>query len=115
MNSHDVERTRAADARGLMEALRRCLPLMAHPRGRSLTTSIAASRHNGSDRRCMVTNVFDAGDAFGLMRQVEVGGGADPAIFVTPIAELAFGRHPIARTVADYRRRCAQTRVADRA
>ncbi|WP_157235216.1 hypothetical protein [Methylosinus sp. LW4] len=43
MNSRDVDRTRAADAHRLMEALRRCLPLLAHPRGRSPTASIAAS------------------------------------------------------------------------
>jgi len=119
MNSHDVDRTcaaRAADARRLMEALRRLLPLPAHPRGRSLSASIAATRRGGSDRRCRVTNVFDEGDAFSLMCQVEVGDAAAPAIFVTPIAELAFDRrHPIARAVADYRRRRAQTPNADSA
>ncbi|PWB89059.1 hypothetical protein C5688_17820 [Methylocystis sp. MitZ-2018] len=110
-----VDRTRATDAHELMDALRRCLPLVAHPRGRSLASSIAAARRRNSDRRCTVTNVLDAGGAFGLMCQVEVGDGADVAIFVAPIAELAFGRHPIARAVADYRRRCAQTRVVDSA
>ncbi|WP_024882043.1 hypothetical protein [Methylosinus sp. LW3] len=119
MNARDVDRLRvahAADARRLMEVLRRCLPLMAHPRGRSLTASIAAARRRDSDRRCRVTNVFDAGDAFGLMCQVEVGDDDAPAIFATPIAELAFDRrHPIARAIADYRRRRAQTRVADSA
>lgn len=89
---------------------------MAHPRGRTLALSIAAVRRRGSDRRCTVTNVFDGGDVFGLMCQVEIGGGSAPAIFVAPIADLAFGQHPIARAVADYRRRrCAQARVADRA
>ncbi|WP_051949162.1 hypothetical protein [Methylosinus sp. PW1] len=112
MDSNDVDPARAADARGLIDALRPCLPLMAHPRGRSLALSIAAARRRGSDRRCTVTNVFDAGDAFGLMCQIEVGGGAAPAIFVAPIAELAFGRHPIARAVADYRRRRARAHVA---
>ena len=49
------------------------------------------------------------------MCQVDVGDGADPAIFVAPIAELAFDRrHPIARAVADYRRRLAQAHVASR-
>ncbi|WP_400767113.1 hypothetical protein [Methylosinus sporium] len=54
-----------------------------------------------------MANVFDAGNAFGLMRQVEVGSdevGADTALFVAPIAELAFGRYPIAREIADYHR-----------
>jgi len=60
--------------------------------------------------------VFDAGENFGLMCQIEVGDGPDPAIFVTPIAELAFDRrHPIVREIADYRSRRAQTRVADSA
>jgi hypothetical protein len=118
MNSHDVDRPAApaAGARRLLEALRRSLPRMAHPRGRSLTASIAAARGRGSDRRCKVTGAFDAGEVFGLMCQVEVGDGADPAIFVSPIVELAFDRrHPIARAVADYRRRRAQTRVGDTA
>jgi hypothetical protein len=71
---------------------------MEHPRRRSLTASIAAARHRAPDRRCRVTNVFDVGDAL--------------AIFVAPIAELAFDRrHPI----ADCRRRRAQAPVADRA
>jgi hypothetical protein len=53
-------------------------------------------RTAGSDRRCRVTNVFDAGDAFGPICQVEVGDGAEPAIYIAPIAELAFDRqHPI--------------------
>jgi hypothetical protein len=117
IHSHDVDRTRtarAADARRLMDALRRFLPLMAHPCGRSRTASIAATRRRNSGRRCTVTNVFDAGDAFGLMCQIEVGDGADPAIFVAPIAELAFDRRqPITREIADYRRRRAQTRIAE--
>ncbi|WP_400768578.1 hypothetical protein [Methylosinus sporium] len=65
-----------------------------------------------------MTNVFDAGDAFGLMCQVEVGDGDGdaPSIFITSIAEIAFDRrHPIAREIADYRRRRAQTRVANSA
>lgn len=63
-----------------------------------------------------MTNVFDVGDAFSLMRQIEVGDGDVPAIFVAPIAELAFDRrHPIARAIADYCRRHAQAHVADRA
>ncbi len=43
---HGVDRpaAHAADARRLLEALRRSRPLMAHPRGRSLTASIAAMR-----------------------------------------------------------------------
>ncbi|WP_157235609.1 hypothetical protein [Methylosinus sp. LW4] len=56
-----------------------------------------------------MTNVFDAGGAFGLMCQVEVG-ESDPLLLVTPLTELSFDRtHPIAHDVADYRRRCMQT------
>ncbi|WP_400770636.1 hypothetical protein [Methylosinus sporium] len=62
-----------------------------------------------------MTNVFDADAAFGLMCQVEVGDGPDTAIFVAPIAELAFGLHPIARDIANYRRSRALARVADSA
>jgi hypothetical protein len=55
-----------------------------------------------------MTGVFDAGETFGLMRQVEVGAGADPSLLVAPITELSFdGKHPIAREIADYRRRRA--------
>jgi hypothetical protein len=115
-NSRIADQTRAAEARRLMDALRQLLPLTAHPRGRSLTASIAATRRRDSDRRCRVTNVFDAGDAFGLMCQIEVGDDDAPAIFVTPIGELAFDRrHPIAREVAYYRRGRAQAHLVVRA
>ncbi|WP_400768584.1 hypothetical protein [Methylosinus sporium] len=60
-----------------------------------------------------MTDAF-ASDAFGLMRQVEVSDGADPAIFVASIAELAFDRSdPISREIGDNRRRCAQTHIAN--
>jgi hypothetical protein len=75
---------------------------------------LPGSALSGNQHR--VTNVFDAGDAFGLMCQLEVGDDDAPTIFVTPIAELAFDRrHPIAREIADYRRRRAQTHLVDRA
>jgi hypothetical protein len=119
VNSPDIDRRRAARpayARRLMDSLRRLLPITAHPRGRSLTVSTAAARRRDSDRRCRVTNVFDAGDAFGVMCQIEVGDDDATAIFVTPIAEFAFDhRHPIARESADYRRGRAQARLVDRA
>lgn len=94
------------DRRRLLDAFRRCLPLVAHPRGR-LGASLMRAQNRGSDNRCKVTNVFDAGETFGLMCQVEVG-ETDPSLLVTPLTELSFDRtHPIARDVADYRRRWA--------
>jgi len=112
--SSGVERIDAGsslDARRLLEALSRCLPLVAHPRGRSLAASIGAARHGHAGRGCRVTNVFDAGESYGLMCHVEVGERGDPSILITPIAELSFDRrHPIARDVADYRRRRTQRR-----
>ncbi|MBU3887986.1 hypothetical protein [Methylosinus sp. KRF6] len=61
----------------------------------------------------MMTDVFDAGESYGLMCQIEVGDDLDTAIFVTPISEVALDRrHPMARTVADYCRRRARTRNA---
>jgi hypothetical protein len=110
--SSEVVRTdtsKAFDAQCLMEALRGYLPLIAHPRGRSLVVSMGAARHRHEGRACRVTNVFDAGENYGLMCQVEVGESGDPSILVTPITELSFDRrHQIARDVAAYRRRRAQ-------
>jgi hypothetical protein len=118
-NFPKIERTASAsalDARRLLEALRPYLPLAAHPRGRLRVSLIRASPRGAFDERCKVTGVFDAGDAFGLLCQIEVGDNADPAIFFAPIVELAFDRrHPIAREIVDYRRRRAQTRVEDSA
>lgn len=110
--SSDSERLDAAsaqDTRRLLEAFRRCLPLVAHPRGRLRATLMRSPQNKGLDSKCKVTNVFDAGETFGLMCQVEIG-ESDPSLLVTPLAELSFDRrHPIARDVADYRRRRAQT------
>jgi hypothetical protein len=103
-DSGRIDAATARDARRLLEALRLCLPLLAHPRGRSLAAAMGAAR-----RGCRVTNVFDAGERYGLMCQVEVGESGDPSILVTSLAELSFDRrHPIARDVADYRRRRTQ-------
>lgn len=110
--SSDIDRRDAASARDrrrLLEAIRRFLPLVAHPKGRPRALAAHAARDRGSDKKCKTTNVFDAGDTFGLMCQIEVG-ESDPSWLVTPLAELSFDRtHPIARAVADYRRRRAQS------
>ena len=75
---------------------------------RTVARSLVRFGNRGSDSRCKVTDVFDAGETFGLMCQVEVG-ESEPSLLVTPITELSFDRrHPIARDVADYRRRRAQ-------
>jgi hypothetical protein len=56
---------------------------------------IGTARRCAFDDRCIVTGVFDAGETFGFMRQVEVGAGAD--------TESIRSRCKI----ADYRRRRA--------
>ncbi|BGE84999.1 hypothetical protein Ms3S1_14350 [Methylosinus sp. 3S-1] len=67
---------------------------------------IGAAQRGAFDDRCRVTGVFDAGETFGLMCQVEIGADAARAIFVAPIAELAFDRRrPITREIVDYCRR----------
>jgi hypothetical protein len=108
-NSPEIARladANALDARKLLEALRRYSPLAAHPRGRLRTSLIGAARRGAFDDRYKVTGVFDAGETFGLLCQVEVG--ADPSLLVASITELSFDRkHPIAREIADYRRRRA--------
>jgi hypothetical protein len=105
--SSDIERIGAVsvqDTRRLLEAFRRHLPLVAHPRGRLRACLMRVARDRGSNSRCKVTNVFDAGETLGLMCRVEVGDGGDPLLPVAPITELSFDRtHPIARDVADYR------------
>jgi hypothetical protein len=110
--SSDTDRIGAAsaqDTRRLLEAFRRRLPLVAHPRGRLRASLMRGAQNRGPDSRCRVTHVFDAGETFGLMCQVEVR-ESEPALLVTPITELTFDRrHPLARDVADYRRRRVQT------
>ena len=55
-------------------------------------------------------DVFYAGEKEGLMCPFDVHEGIDePVVVVAPITHLAFNRrHPIAREIADYRKRCAQ-------
>jgi hypothetical protein len=112
ITSSDIERIGAAsaqDTRRLLEAFRRCLPLVAHPRERLRACLTRIAQNGGSDSRCKVIDVFDAGETFGLMCHVEVGESGEPSRLVTPITELSFDRkHPIARDIADYRRRRSQ-------
>ena len=62
--------------------------------------------------RLMVTDVFYAGEANGLMCRVDVQGAIDmPVVVVSPVTQLAFNRReiPIARDIAAYRKHRAET------
>jgi hypothetical protein len=115
--SRDIDRTQAADACRPMDAL---LPSMPTPRGASARTVTDRVDRGRAPPRLGPSMPSDQ-----CVRRrrhvrphvpVEVGDSADPAIFVAPIAALAFDRrHPIAREIADYRRRRAQRHLLDRA
>ncbi len=95
-----------SDTQRLLATMRRYLPLAASPRGRLSASLRGAAPNRPVPDRCMVTNVFDAGDERGLMCQLLIGDGASNlSLIVAPVTELSFHRrYPFAREIADYRR-----------
>ena len=76
-----------------LSRLRRNLPLLA--RGKPALMSFLKSRAVGirTSSRLLVTDVFDAGGALGLMcRFVIFGAGETPDLFVAPLTQIAFTR-----------------------
>jgi hypothetical protein len=106
-----VSASNALEDRRLLQRLRRCLPLGAHPSER-LRKTIVSSMHGISQTcRCKVINVFDVGARGGIMCQFEVG-DSERLLMVAPITEISFGRrHPLSRDIADYRRRSERERT----
>jgi hypothetical protein len=95
------------DSQALVRRLQRFLPLRAHARPNLLGELKRRYSDVTSSSTFVVTNIYDAGGADGLMCKIEFRAGAPiPPVLVVPIAHLAFDRrHPISRDVADYIRR----------
>ena len=98
-------------AERLVQKLRRVLPLAAHgrpPLTAALRRSLACP---DVIPPVMVTDIFYAGEEDGLMCRIDARGLDDaPIVVVAPVTQLAFNRrHPIARAVAAYRKRRAET------
>jgi hypothetical protein len=92
------------DVHRFVDRVRPFLPLPAHPRPQlraSLRKTLTDAQISSG---CTVTNVFYAGDGYGLMCHLTIGAETIGApTLVAPIAHLAFGRrHPIAREIAAY-------------
>lgn len=103
----------SSEIQRLLAAMRRYLPLAAAPRGRLSASLRGAAPNRPVPDRCMVTNVFDAGDERGLMCQLLIGAGApNLSLIIAPVTELSFHRrYPFARDIADYRRRRERERT----
>jgi len=102
-------------AEQLVQKLRRALPLTAHGRP-SLTAVLGRSLACANLMpRVTVTDVFYAGEENGLMCRVDVHGVTDePVVVVAPVTQLAFNRrHPVARDIAAYRKRRAETAIVN--
>jgi hypothetical protein len=100
----------------LVERMRRALPLVAHARPPLLTFLRHCIARDTAAPRLTVTNVFDAGDAQGVMCQFAVHDWqAGRSIFVAPIAQIAFDRrHAISREIAARDHRDARRARIDR-
>ncbi len=103
-------------AKRLIDKLQRALPLRAQVRAELIAASRALPAVGKNSLHCMVTHVYDAGDAKGPMCQLAFDGEAlGSTLFVLPIAHVSFERgHPIARDVANYRKRRLDSLIARR-
>jgi len=99
------------DVHRFVDRVRPFLPLPAHPRPQlraSLRKTLPDAQISSG---CTVTNVFYAGDGYGLMCHLTIDAETIGAktigapMLVAPIAYLAFGRqHPMAREIAAYQK-----------
>ena len=94
------------DVYRFVDRVRPFLPLPAHARPQlraSLRKTLTDAQISSG---CTVTNVFYAGDGYGLMCHLTIGAKTIGApMLVAPIAYLAFGRqHPMAREIAAYQK-----------
>jgi len=98
-------------AERLVQKLRRALPLTAHGRSQLTATLRRSLCCANVMPRVTVTDIFYAGEERGLMCRVDVPGLADDfVVVVVPLSQLAFNRrHPVARDIAAYRKRRAET------
>jgi hypothetical protein len=85
--------------------LRRALPVSAHAR----PALIAFLRERGviarGATRLVILDIFDAGDAGGVMCRFAIAEDSEAASFIAPLAQLALARrHPAARLRAGRQR-----------
>ncbi|MFO1125919.1 MAG: hypothetical protein U1E25_12045 [Methylocystis sp.] len=86
----------------LVQNLRRALPASAHPRGALLdflrARGAAMGRHAP---RLSIVDIFDAGEARGLMCRFTIAEDGEAASFIAPLAQVALARRrPVRSRVA---------------
>jgi hypothetical protein len=87
--------------RRLVDRLRRALPVAAYPRQRLLAFLIARGVVVHGKPRLLVIDVFDAGNAFGLMCRFSLRNGDGGRDLVAPLGQIALDqKHPAARALA---------------
>jgi hypothetical protein len=77
--------------------LRRALPLLAHARPPLIASLRARGVIARAAPRLIILDVFDAGDAGGLMCRFALAEDGDAASFVAPFAQVALARRCPAR------------------
>jgi hypothetical protein len=98
--------------RRLVQRLRRALPLSAYPRPALLAFLKTHRAMGGCAPRLIVTDVFDAGGAGGLMCRFAIA-DVDTSSFVAPLDQLALDRRrPVAREAAAHRRQTSRAGAA---
>jgi len=85
--------------------LRRALPLSGHPRPALIAFLRERGLNGRGAPRLIVLDVFDAGDAGGLMCRFAVAEDGGGASFIAPLAQVALQRRrPVRSRVARQRR-----------
>jgi len=98
--------------RRLVQRLRRALPLPAYPRPALLAFLRTHRAIGGCAPRLILTDVFDAGGAGGIMCRFAIA-DVDASRFVAPLDQLALDRRrPVAREAAAYRRQSPRAGTA---
>jgi hypothetical protein len=87
--------------RHYLDRLRRALPIAAYPRRPLLAVLIARGVAFCGAPRLSVIDIFDAGDALGLMCRFSLRDEDSGRSFVAPLDQIALDRkHPAVRTLA---------------
>jgi hypothetical protein len=96
-----------------VERLRLTLPRPAHVRPTLIGFLRARGVAGRGAPRLVVADVFDAGEALGLMCRFQIGGDLYAGSFVAPLAKIALDRsHPLACECAQIRRSAPHGRSA---
>jgi hypothetical protein len=84
-----------------IDRLRHFLPIAAFPRRPLLIFLSARGVAGRGAPRLLVTDLFDAGEGYGLMCRFSLFGGGGVGSFVAPLSHIALDRrHPAARALA---------------